>query len=1233
MLRAVAISSLILITSFFFTAALAAQPAVSVAFVLDESGSIASSNFALEQQGFRQAIALLPADGSIEVSVIYFSSSVRVQLPRTLLTPANLPAIDAALRKSQNAGGTNMSSAINVAAQQLSGSAASTRILCLSTDGQPNNSSATIAAASAARAAGIVVDPVGIGLNATGNALLNSIASSPPVPNPGNFTAFGTVIVNKVGAGIGSALNIVLQPNPVDFGVFHPDSVNLCTQDQVLALINNSDAPATVTGIALIGDDAPAFELVSLGVDLPVATPFQLPPRYSVPLTVRLIANYLPLDKSFDAAVEVQAVNGEGQTGAASAALVATTDDKAVPCLSFDVADSYPLLTSIGASGDTFAAAGRLREDSVFERLEGHLAGDRRQGFVTDGNARLFLRALTSQTNATVRFELTGPTTSGALLYPLDRTTNDDPDGRLSLDVSVTEMEPGVGQATAILRAPEDFPGADSEPESTFEVTACLLEAGVCSPVEVQQDLRVQRAPVVLIHGLWSDDDTWDGGWFSTGMRESLDDRFFATGSFSYDGSEGPTLEMTAGSRKLASEIDRLCSQEKQRDLACTRADLVGHSMGGLMARKFVHDNQRYLSAENFSKGAVRRIWTLGTPYKGSPLADLLLLHNPVVNNCIEDTDPEEPGLQNDQVEQVEFWLRLAGNRISSAIRDLSTKSTLIRQLQTPSRTALTGVRYGNGGRNYDPLLLLFDDDIEDAGCTYDDVFGEDSDGIVGLSSLKALGAPQTEQAGVFHTEMTKNATTIQATLDSLNGPRLGNFSARFTWPAAPSRPARTRATASDTVPSPGRALPPSTTVALTLTADSTTPSPGSVVTFSVSGPTAGLKAVWLASEDDDFGELDEAPPFSWTLSIPDEAAGPLGFTAIGWGESTIAASNPLTVTVIPDLSAVRQVDFEPNRPITLFSGTREQLRVSALFNDGLRRNVTQAVLGSVYSERIVEGLQVRDGDSPSVEIGPDGLLTARAPGVADIVITNNGHNNVLRITVVPVADDDADGDGLTDAQEDDLGTDRYDPDSDGDGSEDGVEVGSDPALPLDVNGDGVVDALDPAVQAVRLGDGSTVSVSTSAGVLCGLSHLEAEAFPDLPESLVDIELTAGVFEFSLCNLAPAEVATVTLQFERPLDDPGQVLAWGPATVASAPTWFSYASATIASATVVLEVRDNGAGDSNSLSDGITFAAGPATLAGPAQRILEVPTLTHWGLVTLVALLLVLGVLQLRRHG
>jgi len=117
-------------------------------------------------------------------------------------------------------------------------------------------------------------------------------------------------------------------------------------------------------------------------------------------------------------------------------------------------------------------------------------------------------------------------------------------------------------------------------------------------------DPLAARTPVLLVHGLVDNRSVF------TVMRRSLQRRGFASVcSWNYS----PLLtDIARGARDLGEHIERICEQTGH-----DRVHVVGHSLGGLMARYYV---QR--------QGGDRRVEslvTLGTPHLGSVWAHLPL--------------------------------------------------------------------------------------------------------------------------------------------------------------------------------------------------------------------------------------------------------------------------------------------------------------------------------------------------------------------------------------------------------------------------------------------------------------------------------------------------------------------------------------------------------------------------------------------------------------------------------
>ncbi len=660
------LSAFVVFASLIFSGVAIAVPSVSVTFALDESGSVSSSNFQLQTQGFINALEGLPTDGSVEISIIGFGSYAPNVLSPTVLDSTTSATIRAALaNNSQSRGGTNIARAIDASASLLAASSAPTTVIILATDGQSNFSSA-VASATNAKNAGIDIAAIGVGSGVDKN-LLDTVSSDEhsPAPIPSTFEEFGEVVRNITLGVVRSSLNISLSPSLVEFG-YSASSGNFCSREEkILVISNNSNTQAEIFNITFSGGDSQHFKILSLSKFLFTTIPLvSSQPVIMSPFSTQI------LKIGFDPIGSIPPSNGVKYEASINVDARLISDNTKVINLSSDIAVKDTLCMHVSdarlaafnvddAGGLINREGNKIDESFLFNNVISKPDTFARKGLVADGNSRLFITTQLGVSTGVVRFEINSTTNTGARLYPLSSapTYSDhnktiyDSSGRVTLDLPVEALSNGKGQVSAVLRAGESFSGINGDISTEFSITACLLVNNTCSSVSSSMPIIEKRAPVLLVHGLWASSDSFDDTqeWSEDasgknvriavpGLKSELDTAGYKNVfAFNYDNWLAPnSQELSRSPIYLSYIINEMCDKERVQRIACSRADAVGHSLGGLFVREYIYSG-KHSTFWNFNQGSIRRFLTLGTPHEGSGYGNLLTLADDDIGSCFRE--------------------------------------------------------------------------------------------------------------------------------------------------------------------------------------------------------------------------------------------------------------------------------------------------------------------------------------------------------------------------------------------------------------------------------------------------------------------------------------------------------------------------------------------------------------------------------------------------------------------
>ena len=234
------------------------------------------------------------------------------------------------------------------------------------------------------------------------------------------------------------------------------------------------------------------------------------------------------------------------------------------------------------------------------------------KGIATDGVSKIILYLRATQP---FKFKIDQADSSmGKLSYIFDET------GRYDSIIAIPE-DSMIG---VIYNAPDGY-GSQYPLAGGRDVTLSLTGTTDTS-IHLSATVHLVTPPVVLVHGMWSKPAAWNEGGF---IQSLLAEGFTNVHAADYEANNFRTFdpqssESLFGRAAVHQAIKNGLAQYEGEGIFAAQADVVGHSLGGLMTRSFSQWDNINLSKRNFKEGYVHKLITLGTPHFGSPLGSLL---------------------------------------------------------------------------------------------------------------------------------------------------------------------------------------------------------------------------------------------------------------------------------------------------------------------------------------------------------------------------------------------------------------------------------------------------------------------------------------------------------------------------------------------------------------------------------------------------------------------------------
>ena len=188
----------------------------------------------------------------------------------------------------------------------------------------------------------------------------------------------------------------------------------------------------------------------------------------------------------------------------------------------------------------------------------------------------------------------------------------------MSTALAATETAGALEYGFSFYQAPAEY-GDSSDSRQVQIQFSFAPNIGNSNTTSITAPLTVIRPPVVLIHGLWSNPQTaWPGIWDRQGP-------YYVTSRADYHATNASSFSVNFPS--VQTFVGNGLQTVHDLGFAATQADVVGHSMGGLLTRLYA-GSPVFERPDNLNLGDIHRLITIDTPHFGASLANLIVSMN-----------------------------------------------------------------------------------------------------------------------------------------------------------------------------------------------------------------------------------------------------------------------------------------------------------------------------------------------------------------------------------------------------------------------------------------------------------------------------------------------------------------------------------------------------------------------------------------------------------------------------